>query len=134
MARKSGRDDWYFLASVDLGNGTQTREADEVGVVTRWKAPSLSAEVGGADVREIADRIGDLPTRREDCRAKEWVGKVVADVLGLDISQKAAAEHVKILLKGWIKSGHLKVVPGEDGQRRPRKYVVRGNCRLEVAQ
>jgi hypothetical protein len=41
-------------------------------------------------------------------------------------SQKAVKERVKKILKGCIKSGELKVVPGEDAKRQQRRYVVKG--------
>ena len=126
MAKKSGKGIWYRLESVNLGNSTKTREADEVGVVTRWKVPSATGEVTGADIQEILDRIGDVPIHREDVQAKMWAGKVVADVLGLDVKEKGTKDRIKKILKGCIKSGQLKTVPGLDAKRETRRYIVKG--------
>jgi hypothetical protein len=126
MAKKSRKGDWYYLESVNLGNATHTREADEVGVVVGWKPPSDMDETTGGDIDEILRRIGDAPIHREDSQAKMWAGKVVADVLGLDATQKDAKERIKKILKGCVTSGQLKFVPGEDANRKMRRYLVKG--------
>src|SRR6266853_1468715 len=99
-----------------------------MGVVTPWKAPIPLDEVTGGDVREIQERIGDLGVYREDSQAKEWAGKVVADVLGWDASDKDTKKRIKELIKGWLKpeSGELRTVWGEDNEYKKRKFIVSG--------
>jgi hypothetical protein len=130
MANKSRKGEWYQLESVSLGNATHTREGDEVGVVVGWKPPSDMDEITGGDIDEILRHIGDVPIHREDSQAKMWAGKVVADVLGLDVTQKDAKERIKKILKRCVTSGQLKAVTGEDASRKTRRYLVKGQTAI----
>jgi len=53
---------------------------------------------------EIAAR--ETPPR-ENSQADDWAGKVVAEVLGLDLGKKSERARVATILKTWIESGVL---------------------------
>jgi hypothetical protein len=117
--------DWYRIVSVDLGNASDGRPSDEVGVVTEWTPPNPFDQVTSHHLDKVMKLVseGDY---RENCQAKDWVGHVVAEVLGLDLDEPVAKSKVKALLKTWIKNGALSVVEKLDAKREMRTFVVAG--------
>ena len=90
--------DWYFLESVPLGNGgLGSASGDKVGVVTTWTPPDPRQRITEADLPLILDRVAK-GEYRANSQAEDWVGKVVADVLGLDIEEPSTKADVKALL------------------------------------
>jgi hypothetical protein len=63
---------------------------------------------------------------RADQRAENWAGKVVAEVLGWDLSDRAAAAAVKNLLRVWISTAALRVVTRKDLKRMDKKFIEVG--------
>lgn len=47
----------------------------------------------------------------------------MADILGYDLSSKAARRQIKNMVSTWVKSGLLKVVERNDRKREPKKWV-----------
>src|SRR5262249_19847842 len=114
--------DWYRLDSVDLENGTALGPGDSVGVARQWQWPDAMAGVTGTDFELVAQAIR-RGKWREHPTAAAWVGKAVADVLGLDLAKRADKAKVVGMLKVWIAAGSLRIVDGEDEKRNPRKFV-----------
>jgi hypothetical protein len=114
--------DWFRLVSVNLGNGPFGADGDSIGVVTAWNVPDPLAGVTGAHVEEVRRRLR-TGRWREHVAARNWAGTVVADVLGLDIANKAQRAQVVALLKKWIASGALIVVEEPDENRDVRKWI-----------
>ena len=56
-------------------------------------------------------------------RAVSIVALVVADVLGLDLTDPASKARVKTLLKTWIENKALKVVQRPDESRHDRPFI-----------
>jgi hypothetical protein len=108
--------EWRRFVSVELGNG------DSVGVVTRWEYPSAFRDMEAGDLLRVQQAIaaGDW---RESSQAKDWAGRAVADVLGLDLDSEPARSRVKAMLKKWIENDALKVVKRKDKGRKGRPYV-----------
>ena len=106
--------DWYRLQSVQMANG------DEVGVVTQWRWPDPFADISIADLLAVQRAI-DGKGLRENAQARDWVGRAVAEVLGLDCENKRDQTRIKAVLKTWLDNGALVVVEGRDdaGKRRP---------------
>ncbi|WP_374527264.1 AAA family ATPase [Novosphingobium sp.] len=111
--------DWFRIASVDLGN------SDSVGALEAWQLPGLFDDVSLDDLRTVQARIGERDWR-ENHQASDWCGRLVAEVLGLDISEKAGKAKAAGILKEWIKSGSLRIEERADRNRETRKYVVMG--------
>jgi hypothetical protein len=73
---------WFELKNVDLDNAFP---GDSVGVVTTWQPPAVTERtLSPGEVEQIKARVGTEPLWREDVRASMWVGRAVAEVLGLD--------------------------------------------------
>jgi len=115
---------WFQIVSVGLGNGSggDTPDQDYVGVVDRWALPNPLDGVSVAHLRAVQAKVA-AGRYRESSQAKNWVGTAVAEVLGLNLNDKAAKAKVKGLLKTWIKSRMFKVVSGTDEKRTPRPFV-----------
>jgi hypothetical protein len=113
LTKRSGRSEWRRMVSVGLNNGLHLWEpGDSVGVVTEWKWPSPEAaieDVGSDDFDKIKAAIAE-GNCKANIQAKDWVGKVVAETLGLDLTIKDDKASVKLMIEGWIKAGHIHVV------------------------
>jgi len=119
--------DWYKLVSVELGNGPLDglMPGDNIGVAEPWTAPNPfdNITVGHLATVQLAVSEGAW---KEDFRATAWVGTPVAQVLGLDLDDKAHKARVRTMLKTWIAEGALKVVVRKDENRQDKKFVEVG--------
>lgn len=115
---------WRKLENISLGNGAGGPD-DQVGVVTAWQWPNPFDDVTIGDLREIQRRIagGEF---REDQRAANWAGKVVAEVLNLSIEKRSDRAPVVKMLRVWSKNGALRVVTRPDERRKPKQFVEVG--------
>jgi hypothetical protein len=114
-----GKARWVRLESVQLING------EKVGVAAKWDWPDPFKGVSVADLRAVQKAI-EAGRWRENAQAKDWVGNVVANVLGLDLQKKADKAKIAAMLKTWITNGALTVVTGHDEKRRPKSFVEVG--------
>lgn len=119
LAPASGGADWFHIASVSLPNG------DNVGVVEPWDWPDAFDGITVYDLFKVQTAI-DGKGCRLNVQAKDWVGHAVADVLGLDIANKADKARIGSMVRTWIKTGALVVVEVEDEHRKLRPTVVVG--------
>ena len=117
--------DWYRLEGIPLGNGPDGAAGDNVGVAMPWTWPDAFTGITVATLQAVQKRM-EGGTWRESSQADDWVGKAVAEVLGLDVGDKHDRARIITLLKTWIKSGALKVVERPDEQRKPRTFVEVG--------
>ncbi|MER9911685.1 bifunctional DNA primase/polymerase [Mesorhizobium sp. M0050] len=127
LTKMDHRADWRKLESVALGNGTGVkRPQDHAGVVTEWKWPSAEDSVGEVTSEQI-ERIkrtiaaGD---HKHHEAADNWVGKVVAYELHLDLAIKADKARVKRLVRAWIEDGILTIVNRRCPVKRENKDFV----------
>lgn len=115
--------DWHEIVSVPLGNGSEMfPDGDLIGVVRTWSWPDPLAEVTAADF-EMAASIISGGKWRESPQAAQWVGKAVAQALGLDLAKLADKAKVCTVLKAWLSAGSLRVVEATDERRMLRKFV-----------
>jgi hypothetical protein len=128
LTPRSEHSDWRRLVSqaMDNGEGGIGRPQDHVGVVTRWEWPTAASMVeglpeGALDAIKARIRGGEY---RESAQANDWAGHVVAEILGIEVEDKAEKKRVKSMLEAWIKSGHFEVVTRTDAHRDVRKYIV----------
>ncbi|HEV2082802.1 MAG TPA: AAA family ATPase [Brevundimonas sp.] len=124
MAPRSDVATWHRVISFDLGNG-DTGPSDQVGVVIPWKWPDPFDGVQAADLLAV-QRLIDGGKWRDNAQANEWVGKAVAEALGLDLDDKAERQKVKALLATWIKSGALVRTLAVDEHRKERPVIEVG--------
>jgi len=122
-APPAGAADWFRLISVDLGNSTDDRPADSVGVVVPWSPPDPFEGLSDDHLYQVQLAIAE-GSYRADSQADDWAGNIVADIVGADLSAPADKGRVKSLLKTWVKNGAL-VESSEKhpGQRREKKFV-----------
>jgi hypothetical protein len=126
LAPPSEKAVWRRFISVPLGNGTDDDpEGDRVGVIEQWTWPDPFRDVGADDAKEVQRRIANGEFRA-DHRSTQWAGKVVAEVLDFDLSDRAASAAVRNLLKTWVSTGALRVVTRKDGKRMDKQFVEVG--------
>lgn len=124
----SDKSEWFKIVSVPLGNGTPNNifdDGDHVGVITSWEWPDPRDNVSVSDLRRV-QAIVAAGRWRENHQAKDWVGKAVAEVLKLDVANKADKRKIIGLLKIWTGNGMFVVVQGEDEKREKRPFVEVG--------
>jgi hypothetical protein len=126
LAPRSDKALWRRIVGVPLGNGTLPHDpGDFVGVVEPWSWPDPFADVSPEDAKEVQRRIAKGEWRA-DPRSQDWAGKVVAEVLGFDLSDKAAGAAVRNLLRGWISTAALRVVTRKDAKRMDKQFIEVG--------
>ncbi|TLX44481.1 ATPase [Xanthobacter autotrophicus] len=120
---------WRRLASVGLGNGEDyglISTEDFVGVVTAWEMPDALQNVRAEHIEKVVAAVKANPDYRVDVQAGNWIGHVVADVLGLNVDDKADKEKVKRALAMWFASKALGKERRPDVKRMMREFVVVG--------
>ncbi|MGY3344849.1 MULTISPECIES: AAA family ATPase [unclassified Bradyrhizobium] len=125
LAPPADASDWFKLVGVDLHNGPlgPAMPGDSVGVVISWEYPKALDGMTSADFAKVAAVIRSDHWRK-DSQAASWVGYAIAKALGLDVTNPVDKAKVKRLLKAWLGTGSLVVVPRLDpGQRRPKDFV-----------
>lgn len=124
LAPPLDKSEWFKLESVALGNGGGGTD-DKIGVVTPWIWPNAMDGLSIADLRAVQDKIAGAEWA-ENSQATNWAGYAVADVLGVDASDKAGRARIKSLLATWIKNGVLRVErirSARDGRDKPMIVV-----------
>jgi hypothetical protein len=118
--------DWFKFVNVELNNNPPLF-GDDVGVVERWQFPSAQqANLSPGTIASIMERVGREPRWRNYSTADMWVGKAVAEVLGLDAEDDVIV--VKAAVKKLKKMGALREVIGRDaGRREDKSFVVAGS-------
>ena len=116
------------LKSVSLENGGENPfdQPDYVAVVATWQWPDMMADVTVSDLRRVQTAVA-AGRYRENAQAKDWVGNAVAQVMKLDITNRAHKAKVGSLIKVWLSTGMLVTVEGEDEKRMKRTFR-RGRC------
>ena len=72
---------------------------------------------------------------QESARGNDWVGYTMAEVLGLNINEKAINAKIKQMLKHWIKEDVLAVVERHNKRSgRLSKYVVAGSNNPNITE
>jgi hypothetical protein len=132
LALPAERANWYHLVSVNLENGDEENDADDVGVVTSWEWPDLSSSLAPDDIQAIQKAIA-AGEWREHMLATNWAGYAVAQALGWggindDTKMK---ERAKLMLQTMIKNGFLRTDLRKNEQRKSTFFVVVGK---QVAQ
>jgi hypothetical protein len=118
---------WFRLVSEPLGNDGDG-PGDFVGVAVRWQWPDAFEGLSTDDLRKVQARLRQGGEWAENVQAKNWVGKAVAEVLGLDVDDIAQEARIKSLLKTWIKNKALRVEESHNLRAgRSQRIVVPGD-------
>ena len=120
------------MVGMNLGNGTPPADADEVGVATRWEWPEAASLVPPGALAACQAAMGDgeygaAPT------AADWIGNVVASVLGLSLDDPAEKAQIKRLLAMWEASGALIRDTGHGERGKRSRPVIRVGRQEEAA-
>lgn len=117
--------DWRKLISVPLGNATDDDPQDLVQVATHWTMPAAFDGVTTAHLDAVIARArsGEY---RDSPQSPDWVGNVVAEVVGLDLAKGADRKKISALIRSWLGTKVLKIIDGKDKKRRPARFVVPG--------
>lgn len=109
LAPPAAEKHWYRLASVNLCNGTPPlhMDADLVGVPERWTPPKPEDLVKDGDLARVQDAI-DAGEYGAAPQAADWVGNLIAEILGMPMGDKVSRAQIKRLISMWEASGALR--------------------------
>lgn len=98
---------WLHLEGIDLHNGTEERESDNVQSVTRWEPPSAFAGMNQNEVVNVIERLRNGPGNNEQFyltggTTGRWAGLVIMAETG-----KSEGE-AKRIIGAWKKTGLIK--------------------------
>lgn len=115
-AARADKAEWFHLKSVRIANG------DDMAAVVPWYWPEAMAGIDEGDLGKVwlAIKAGEW---RENVQAANWVGKPVADTLGMDLADPVDKAKVKAMIAKWLKDGLLVRVTKPDEKRMPRTYI-----------
>jgi len=126
LAKRDGRAVWRKLVSVPLGNASELRPGDMVGVVDKYEPPkSMTANLWPDNAAELDQRIAeDNQTLRYWTGSGQvpgdWFGFAVARVMGID--EVEHRKEIRNMISRWIRSEIL--VLKEDTQNRNKVIFV----------
>jgi hypothetical protein len=99
-----------------------------VGVIAQWEPSAIQTLVDNLEPAQIEEikRAAKAGLDRENAQAKDWAGKAVARVLGLDLVDNGQKAKVKLTLKALIRAGHFNVEerPNPNSRGRKCKHLV----------
>lgn len=117
---------WRKLVSVGLGNHTGLDPEDWIGVATAWVLPGAFDMVTTAHLDRVVALVRE-GEYRVDVQAKAWIGRAVADVLGLDADEAVNRTKIKGILHAWFQNGALSKEWRKDRFRELREFVIVGS-------
>lgn len=98
----SDRNRWFEKTGVLIANG------ENVATIRPWVWPEAFSGITVNDACRVRAAIAARETPpRESSQADDWAGKVVAELLGLDLGKRSEKARVATILKTWIESGVL---------------------------
>lgn len=128
---------WFRLASQTVSNcqGPDDPfgdEGDSVGVVTRWTPPDAFDGITVEHLRRVQQIVaaGEYKAHHS---ATDWVGNAVAEVLGVDVQDRAHRARILKMLSAWEANGALRVEERKDQNRQTKKFMVVGKAADDVS-
>lgn len=118
-----GARQWRHMAEVHLANG------DGVGVAEVWTWPDTFDDMTVKDLLAVQNAIHGKQPRYSDQAGSDWVGVIVAKVLGLD--KTSDRKRIKKMIEVWLKSGALVKAMYEDKKRMMRPCIEVGEWATE---
>ena len=93
--------------------GVKIDNGEWIGVCIPYTLPDVWGDISGKDAKAaqkiVANAQTDGEPLRESSQSKNWVGVPIADMLGIDISEKKGKAKVSSIVKMWIKTNVLAV-------------------------
>jgi hypothetical protein len=119
--------EWYEFVSVGLGNGDDTGPEDSIGAIQRWQAPDSFGGVTARQLYNVQQMVDSHPHKtRKHSKSKDWVGKLVAHVLDLNLDDAGEARRIEAMLRTWLSTGALRTVEREAADRHIYEFVEVG--------
>lgn len=108
--------------------GVQLPNLEYVGVAVPFTVPDLFDGVTVKHAKEVQTRVGaaeriDEPYR-QSVQAKNWVGAVAAEVIGLDLEKRSDKAKAKSIVKTWIDKDVLRVEQWHDKKKGRETTIV----------
>ena len=120
-----GKATWVRLVSIGLPNELDDHPGDQVQAIEAWDYPQPFDNVTADDMRWMRETV-----RRQDYRynaqSPDWVGRPLADRLGLDADDDGDRKRLITILKTWVANGALALEIRKDETRRDRQFVIPG--------
>lgn len=99
LARPADKAEWYEREGIQIANG------DWVAIVKTWQPPDPFEGVTKEHAREVCRRLRDGdPRNRESPQATDWIGKLVAEVVGLEAESAGEKRRIKSIIGLWLKN------------------------------
>ena len=124
LSKRDGRSKWRCVVGVGLGNGSDVREEDMIGVVEVYEKPSFGVFPDDAAIQ--AQRLAES---RDTYRhwtsgppSSDWFGFAIARLFGLDDEKDRKA--IRNMIKTWLKAGVLTTREGSNGQNNHVVYIA----------
>jgi len=115
---------WFRFVSVGLGNGDQTGPEDSIGAIECWEAPDTFAGVTARQLYFVQQQIDENPAKaRKHSASAQWVGKLVAYVLDLNVNDEADKRRIGKMISTWIGNGALRVVERATPSKEIKEFV-----------
>lgn len=108
--------------------GVKISNGEWIGVCVDYKLPDAFDGISGKDAKKMQQIVAEAHTSgepfRESSQSKKWVGVAVADMLGIDVSEKQGKARVSSIIKTWIKTNVLAVEKITDSRQAREVSVV----------
>lgn len=111
--------DWHRMNNVDLDNG------DSVGVACPWTWPDAFEGIATHKVMAVQRAVSEGDYRQSP-QAKDWVGTIIATVLGMDLDDAKDKARIKTMIGTWLKNDVLRVVEKPGPKRDIRQFIEVG--------
>lgn len=128
LSRSAPHATWYRRVGVQLANG------DNVAAIECWKWPDafdgITAEQAAACQAAVV-ACDEAP--RASSQAKNWVGILIAETLGMDLEKRSDKARVLAIIKRWLAEDVLRQETHMDRRTgREVPVIVAGNNNLRV--
>jgi RecA-family ATPase len=119
---------WLKFESVLLDNGDEAEgiPGDNVGVVVRWEPSEPIALMTADDRAYFHTMVTNDPSYREDQRAANWIGRLIAERLRFDLRKKYDQACAKAALEDLLARGVFKIARRKDAKGIVRSYIAPG--------
>lgn len=91
--------------------GVKIDNGEWIGVCVSFKLPDAFDGVSAKDAKKAQQIVADAHSNgeplRESSQASNWVGVPIADMLGLDITEKPGKARVGMIIKTWMRTNVL---------------------------
>jgi hypothetical protein len=108
--------------------GVKIANGEWIGVCVDYKLPDAFHGISGKDAKKMQQIVAEAHTSgepfRESSQSKKWVGVAVADMLGIDVTEKQGKARVSSIIKTWIKTNVLAVEKITDSRQAREVSVV----------